>query len=90
VKFGSSFRRIKATVSNIDIPRNHYNKNRITFSISFLCKEPFFSDIPMIETTFFGKTASFQDEVINQGTADVFPITTILYNSATGTNSLAV
>lgn len=87
MKFGSTYRRIKATVSNIDIPRNHYNINYITFSISFLCKEPFFSEIPLIEKSFLSKTTSFQDELVNDWTWEVFTKTNVVFNSASGVTS---
>lgn len=90
VKFGSTFRRIKATVSSIDIPRNHYNINHITFSISFLCKESFFSEIPMVETAFLWQTTSFQDEVINDWKAEVFTNTNVVFNSATSVTSFTM
>lgn len=90
VKFGNSYRRIKATVSNIDIPRKHYNIDYITFSISFLCKEPFFSDIPSLESTFLGKNASFQDGITYTGTGESSTRTNIVFNSASWVTSVAM
>lgn len=90
VKFGDSYRRIKATVSNIDIPRRHYNINYITFSISFLCKEPFFSDIPSLESTFLGKTTSFQDGISYAWTGETPTRTNIVFNTASWVTSVAM
>lgn len=90
IKFGTIFRRIKATVSNIDIPRLHYNINNVPFTISFLCKEPFFSSIPMTEVPLLSKTASFQTEVVYDATANSFPIIYLAFNSAASVTSVAV
>lgn len=90
IKFAGNVRRIKATLQSLTIPREHYNINVLPFSISFLCKEPFFYDKTAIETSFLWKTTTFQDEIINEWYVEVPLTTRITFTSATSVENISL
>lgn len=90
VQFGSKYRKIKATVSDINIQRNHYNVTFVEFTIEFLCKEPFFSDLNVWTESYLAQTASIQDDINYIGTGETYPSIYVVFESAWGVTGVDI
>lgn len=88
IKFMWKYRRIKATAESITFDRQYYHITFVPFSLVFLCKEAFFRDVAYSETSFTGKTASFQEEVIVYWTTSCQSYTTMSFTSASSVTSV--
>ncbi len=66
-------RTIKATCTRIDFNRKHYNVTFTQGQVTFKALEPFFYSKSAQSFTFPGKTATFNEEFTNGGSAEANP-----------------
>ena len=60
------FRRIKATCTNIDFGRKHYNVTFATAKVTFTAVEPFFYSKELQSYEILGKTGTYSEEFTNE------------------------
>jgi hypothetical protein len=62
-------RRIKVNCTSNPQVFEHYNVNFARFNVTFTSFDPFWYKIDYQSTSISGKSATFQEEITNQGTA---------------------
>ncbi len=83
-------RRTKATVTTLEMPREHYNITFLPFAVTFETVEPFFYEKNRIGVTYPNITSNLTEEVTNLWNIVSNPIFYLLFTSASATNSISV
>lgn len=82
-------RRCKATVTSIDIEREHYNVTFSPITVVFITMEPFFYAIVSQSQTYEAKTVTFTEEMTHLGSAEVLPNTYLIFGAGTSATALS-
>lgn len=91
IKVNGNIRRAKATCINLDdiFDRQHFHINFIPFSIVFRLVSGFSKEINRQTQSFENLTTWITEEIVNSGTVRTYPVVSMTFNTATGTNNIS-
>lgn len=90
IKVNGEVRRIKATVTNIDVDRKHYNITFAPIVVTFMAMEPFFYSIINEYGTFVNKNGNFTESMAHDGSADVIPNAYYIFGAGTSATAMTI
>lgn len=83
-------RRIKATLTNLDLPRQHFNITFCEITLVFTTAEPFFYAVTNQSITFEAKTGNFTEDMTHEGSAEKSPRVYFVFGAGTTATALTI
>lgn len=90
ITVNGEIRRIKATLTKFDAGRMHYNITFTKATIEFTALEPFFYAKNKQSYEFLGQTATFSQEITNEGSVESLPSFYFIATPGANITSLAI
>ena len=84
-KRNGEVRRIKVSCTSFPQNFQHYNKDWISFDVSFTALDPFWYKLDNQSTSIFWQTGNFQEEITSDGTAESEIISYIIFQNTNTT-----
>ena len=88
IMVNGEIRQIKATVTDLSYNRNHYNITFSPISVTFTAVEPFFYSKTLQSLSVLGKTATYTEEMQNDGGADSNPTVYFVFWAGTTVSAI--
>lgn len=88
IRVNSEIRRIKATATKVEFPRQHFHITFCPIVIVFTIVEPFFYAYNAQSFWYLSKSADFSEEITHAGTADADPVMYLIFGSWTSVTNI--
>ncbi len=86
----TEIRRIKATLTDLDLPRQHFNITFCEITLVFTTAEPFFYAITNQSSTFEAKTGNFTEDMTHDGSAEKSPRVYFVFGVGTTATAMTI